>query len=227
MADEPQGTLPATPPEMSERELAERKAAQDRARSERKGQARQAWSLVPPAFRASGPDLMTRCSGLIRARLGKLGTPTLSALLLGPTGVGKTSAVAWLLGRSLAEFEQSDGERFAQAPGLLWATATDVALSDRRHPLGAEQPPLVKLAISATALVLDDVGLEPAGVLWEVLQARYYQRRPTLATTGLTKRQLSDHLGAAGVRRLTDQHAGYPVLVVDAHEPKSQGGGKT
>lgn len=201
-------------------------------RKKRHDDAVRAWRQIPQAFQGREIELLPRCSTrspLLGARLRKVGTPTLSAFLYGPTGIGKTTALAWLVRRALAEFESSEGARCKQAPGLLWTTAAELALSDRRHPLGADRAPLLAQAIAAPALVLDDVGIEPPGVVFEVLTARYDACRPVLATSGLTKRQLTEHLGAAGVRRLTEQHAGYPVLVVNAHDrddAKGAPGGK-
>lgn len=218
-----QAELPAPPPELDEESRQRAAAESERAKAERHSLASIAWKTIPATYRAHENDLLARCSPLVRAKLSKAGA-TCSAFLYGPTGVGKTTALAALVRRALGDFEASEGKRCAEAPGLLWTTASDVALSERRHPLGSDKPPLIAQAISAPLLVLDDVGLEPPGVVFEVLQARYGARRPILASSGLTQRQLTEHLGAAGIRRLTDQHAGYPVLVVNAHEGESKGG---
>jgi len=215
--------------ELDAEQLRFRAAELEQARGDRHRGAVEAWHRVPETYRGRELELLPRCSPLLRHKLGKASLPTLSALLLGPSGIGKTTGLAWLIRRALSEFESSDGQRAKEAPGLLWSTAAAIALSDRRHPLGSDKPPLLAQATTASLLVIDDIGLEPAGVVAEVLWARYDAKRPVMATSGLTKRQLTDHLGAAGVRRLTDQHAGSPVLVVDAHEKsesKAAGGGK-
>lgn len=221
--------LPFGMPELDESERQRRAEELAQGKAKRHEDAVRAWRQVPETYQGRELELSTRLSPLLRAKIAQAHATTLSAFLFGPTGIGKTTAIAWLLRRALADFETSDGTRAKEAPGLLWTTASDIALSDRRHPLGSDKPPLLAQAIAAPLLVLDDVGLEPSGVLFEVLQARYGSRRPILATSGLTKRQLTEHLGAAGVRRLTAQHAGYPVLVVDAHErgdSKGSSGGK-
>ncbi len=225
MADAPE--LPFVVPDDDDG-ARQRQQAEAERKAERHEKAAKAWRTIPDTYRAHENELLARCSPIVRARLAK--SPiTCSAFLFGPTGTGKTTALALLVRRALAEFEASDGKRCAEAPGLLWTTASELALSDRRHPLGSDKPPLLAQAITAPLLVLDEVGIEPSGVIFEILQARYGYRRPVLATSGLTKRQLTEHLGAAGVRRLTDQHAGYPPLNVDAHEradSKGPGGGK-
>jgi len=146
-----------------------RTAELERARQDRHRDAVSAWRRVPQTYQGRETDLVPRLSPLLRHKLGRAGVPTLSALLLGPSGIGKTTCVALLVRRALAEFEASDGQRAKPAPGLLWTTAAGIALSDRRHPLGSDKPPLVAQAMTAPLLVVDDVGLEPAGVVAEIL----------------------------------------------------------
>jgi DNA polymerase III delta prime subunit len=229
MSDPAEVTPPGGLFELDDETRRHRQAELEQARQDRHRDAVAAWRRVPHTYQARELELLPRCSPLLRQKLGRAALPTLSALILGPSGIGKTTGLAWLVRRALAEFESSNGERAKEAPGLLWTTAAEIALSDRRHPLGADRAPLLAQAILAPLLVCDDVGLEPPGVVAEVLWARYDAGRPVLATSGCTKKQLTAHLGAAGVRRLTDQHAGSPVLVVDAHDrddTKGQGGGK-
>lgn len=132
------------------------------------------------------------------------GKATLSAVLMGPTGCGKTTAAALLVLRSAP-------------PSLHWCYATDLAVADRYHRLGDGEPPAIQQAKTARALVLDDIGAESSAALWTVLNHRYHEGLPTIATTGLTREELTHAIGAAAVRRLRDQHAGSEVLLVDCH----------
>jgi hypothetical protein len=135
-------------------------------------------------------------------------------LLLGPSGVGKTSAARWVSVRY---------------PGC-WVTARDLGAAERHHPLGEGWAPLIRMAITAAHLYLDDIGTEEPrdlGSIQHVIDQRYSLGRATFVTTGLTPADLSGYLGAAYVRRLVRQHvlrrdgAEWPVLFVDCRE--SQG----
>jgi hypothetical protein len=91
-------------------------------------------------------------------------------------------------------------------------------MADRYHRLGEGEPPAIKEARHARALVLDDIGAEGGQALWTILNHRYHEGLPTIATSGLTRDALSNAIGAAAVRRLKDQHAGHEVLVIDLHK---------
>lgn len=133
------------------------------------------------------------------------------ALLLGPTGCGKTSAALWLK---------------AGLPGE-WFHARELAGCERRHALGDGEPPALTRACKARVLYIDDLGTEEArdlAVLQQVYERRYAAGLATVTTTGLTKNMLTERYGAATVRRMRDQHVKradgsmWPVLVVDLHE---------
>lgn len=132
--------------------------------------------------------------------------PTTCALFLGPTGCGKTTA-AKLLG-------------WLTRSRLEWLHAVELGQCERRHGLGAGEPPEITTAKRAEFLVIDDVGSErDTGPLSEVLDYRYSRGLPTIVTTGCTQAGLRDHIGAAFVRRIVEQHVeGMSVLVVDCHE---------
>jgi ABC-type iron transport system FetAB ATPase subunit len=127
---------------------------------------------------------------------------THSAILLGPSGCGKTTAARFLcLGRT-----------------ATWAKGDALSSCEREHSLGAGEPRMVSEAIRAPMLVLDDLRAgQDLSALWRILDRRYDRSVPTIATTGLTQAGLLEHLGPAGLRRLTEQHAGDPVLIIDCH----------
>jgi DNA replication protein DnaC len=132
------------------------------------------------------------------------------ALLLGPTGCGKTSVAAWLTAASACHVVRS----------------RDLATAFRRHGLGEGYPPEVERARDRRLCVIDDVGSEGSEVatLQDILDHRYWQGYPTIVTTGLTDSGLRAHLGASHYRRIVDQHvlradgSEFPVLIVDCHE---------
>ena len=127
-----------------------------------------------------------------------------SALLLGPTGCGKTSAALWLIARV--------------RKSARFVTSAELTNAEREHRLGDGPPPLVDRCRTAGYLVLDDVGFErePFAVQ-DLLNVRYQLSLPTIVTTGLTMRELRDRFGAAYVRRIAEQHAGHQVLIWSGH----------
>lgn len=218
---QPAFTLPPSPDELDGQRLREEKLEREhQRRREIHGECGKVLEMIPPAFAGRSDELLVRVSPLLRATVNRLATPTLSALFLGPSGFGKTTAAGALVRRAINEFAQSLGERFTEVRRLCWTTASEVAQAERRHPLGEGRPPIVMQAIGASALVLDDIGLEGnAAAVVEIITTRYDRCLPTIATTGLTRKQLTEHLSAAGVRKLREQHAGFPVLILDGHPP--------
>ncbi len=128
---------------------------------------------------------------------------TPSALLLGPTGVGKTGAALWLLA----------GTRHRLV------TSAELSQAEREHPLGQGPPPAVLEARQASRLIVDDVGFErDVFALQDLLNYRYHRDLSTIVTSGLTRSELRQLLGAPYVRRIVEQHAGFPLLLADCHE---------
>lgn len=130
------------------------------------------------------------------------------ALLIGPTGCGKTSGLHWLA---------------AGLPGYL-VHARELGSSERRHGLGVGYPPELIRAREERVLYLDDLGAEEprdTAALQFVIDYRYARGLATAATSGLSMVELRRHLGAAYVRRLVEQHVPrssggeWPVLFVD------------
>jgi DNA polymerase III delta prime subunit len=218
-------TLPPAPDEVAEARA--REAKRTEAERELNRRAGLAWQNVPTTYRAPIADLLKRLeherTGIAGRRLlGKVrNAHAVAAVLSGPTGCGKSTAAAVLVRRALAEFEASGGERCKAATDLVWVSAIELATAERRHALGAGTPELLAKAARCGLLVLDDLGLEEPGAVFPVLSSRYDECRATVVTTGLplTKAGLTKHLGAAGVRRLVEQHVGSAVLVVDCHDP--------
>jgi DNA replication protein DnaC len=131
-------------------------------------------------------------------------------LILGPTGVGKTSAMRWLQ---------------LQHRGT-WFSARELAACERRHSLGEGEPPDLARACSSELLYLDDLGTEDGRdnpVLKHVIDRRYSSGYPTVLNTGLTKAMLTERYEAPTERRLLEQHlrrsdgSEWPVIVVDCH----------
>lgn len=214
-------TLPPAPDELAE--AREREAARTEAEQALRRRAGASWQRVPQRYRGTVPELLKR---LEHERAGKAGRRLLArvrdshalfALLQGPTGCGKSTSAAILVRRALGEFEASRGERCVAATDLLWIRATKLAVAERQHALGAGEAEVLVRAKRAGLLVLDDVGIEEPGAVLPVLADRYDDGLATIVTTGLTQAALTKHLGAGGVRLITEQAAGF--LFVDAHDP--------
>jgi hypothetical protein len=143
---------------------------------------------------------------------------TKALLLLGPTGIGKSKvalAIAHrVLDAALRPSMSADDVRFAA--GVRWANGLDVAHAHAQHRLGGGEPEVIATAKRASLLVLDEIGYEDdrAGsiVVRDLIYARYDASRPTIATSGLTMRELVARYGAATVRRLQELGS-----VVDLH----------
>lgn len=140
------------------------------------------------------------------AKLKAVRTPCV--LLLGPTGTGKTSALHWLA----CDF------------GGTMFHARELGSCERRHGLGDGYPPELDTVRTSSRIQIDDVGAEDPrdlAVIQESLETRYRNGAAMAVTSGLTRMQLTKHLGAAYARRLLEQHVmrkdgtEWPVLLVD------------
>jgi DNA replication protein DnaC len=125
--------------------------------------------------------------------------------LLGAATAGKTS---------LAVAMAHAWARVQGRPGLFCA-AVDIGVARQQHGLGEGEPPIVRQAMSAPLLVLDDVGQEGEfGIapVAHVIQHRYDRVKPMIATTGFTVEQLVSRYGAGVARRLIETAGGAVVL---------------
>ena len=137
-------------------------------------------------------------------------------LLMGPTGIGKTSATALLWHRLVVRGVQTGGKEWRRTRGLVWVRAVQLATARRKHPLGRGDAPEIVAACEASLLFLDDLDREPESKrpVAEVLAARYDAGLPTVLTTGLDGPELTETHGAAVVRRIRET-GGRRALVVD------------
>lgn len=125
--------------------------------------------------------------------------------LLGPAGAGKTSLAA-ALAHAWAR---------AHLRPALFVSAVDVGVSRQQHGLGEGDPRILREAMAAALLVLDDVGQEldlGSGVVAHIVQRRYDHAKPTITTSGLNIEQLVSRYGAGVARRLIETAGGAVVL---------------
>lgn len=127
------------------------------------------------------------------------------ATLLGSAGAGKTS-----LASALAVTWASVTARTA-----VFVAAVDVGVARQQHGLGEGEPRIIRQAMNAPLLVLDDLGQEAevgVPVVAHILQHRYNQASPTIATSGLSVDQIVSRYGAGVARRLLETVGGATVI---------------
>jgi DNA replication protein DnaC len=145
-----------------------------------------------------------------------------NVMLMGQTGIGKTTAAAMLFRRLLGEAVRLGGIAWQDAESMYWFKAYDLATARKEHQLGRGEAPEVVQACSARLLVIDDLGWENGDVtvITEVLGERHDRCYPTVFTTGRTGDQLGQMYGAAAARRMLEV-ASRPPVVVDCF-PESE-----
>jgi DNA replication protein DnaC len=132
-------------------------------------------------------------------------------IFAGPTGCGKTVAVAHLMmsiwGRGLVE-------RRAWSAAKLFK-ATTIANARRNAKLGQEAE-ILDEAKQISLLILDDVGQgdDRDSALFEVIDHRYDEQKPSIVTTGLTTPQLTERYGEHFVRRLVQTGTSGRIISV-------------
>jgi hypothetical protein len=126
-------------------------------------------------------------------------------LLLGSTGLGKSTAAAILFRWLLQEGVRLAGKAWSSARFMAWFGAADLLAASREHPFGKGEAPDCQRACRASLLVLDDAGWDrDPGPCSLVLDERYRCGLPTVITSGKTEPELVAHYGAAVVRRMTE-----------------------
>jgi DNA replication protein DnaC len=122
-----------------------------------------------------------------------------SALLLGPSKIGKSTTAALALRRALLL------PRTGRNLSPKWFYARALAQVARQWPLGEGTCPEVNRASNAGLLIIDDLGLErDAAELVDVVHSRYECGLVTWTTSGLSMSELKDRYGEALVRRLIE-----------------------
>ena len=141
-------------------------------------------------------------------------------LVLGDTGVGKTSAI---VARQWNEYERLLREVKAGARRVIdfaYCTGFELSGCRCRSRIGNEAPLVEQMQRAALAIV-DELGFEPLapdGEVMTVLDHRYRRSVPTIVMSGLTREAFASRYGGAALRRLTEGG-----LLCDLHRPASKG----
>jgi hypothetical protein len=132
-------------------------------------------------------------------------------LFLGPTGRGKTTAIAhlWL------EMWTDGFSRVRRPLDALWTKATALANARRGHRLGEGDPKIIIDSKRVGLLLLDDLGAEVRvdSTIWEILDSRYDSGAISVVTSGLPLSELVARYSEAVVRRVVE--AETPGQIVD------------
>lgn len=145
-------------------------------------------------------------------------------LLLGETGLGKSTAAAFVFRRMLGRGVSRGGEAWQFARRMHWFHAVELMDARVEHPRGKGMPPEIESACAASLLVIDDVGQDrfPDAVA-EVVSARYDDGLPTILTSNLGFPEgLVGHYGQAIARKMIEA-GGIDATIVDLTKQKRAG----
>lgn len=153
---------------------------------------------LPEGFRSlsfGGEELAKRVKR--RAAIGEAQAAATSrrVVLMGLSGHGKSSLVAAMLRWRAVEKRERN----------VFMHAKSLGLARSQHPLGEGEAPLVRLAMEARILVIDDVGLEPnlpTSAVPDVIFERAERAKATWITTGMKQEEVSQRYGEGIARRV-------------------------
>lgn len=137
------------------------------------------------------------------------------AIVLGPTGCGKTVAALCMMVRCIVDAHMKAFEHDCSVPFTSraehttpprWAAydARDIGNAVQRTPLGEPEPAILRDAASASVLILEDLGWERnfhIESLIDVAAPRYRRQLPTIVTSGEKHDALRERYTDAVLRR--------------------------
>lgn len=172
---------------------------------------RETWRTVrdriPPRYRESRfgseilPTRVARLDAIVEAQAA-VGGPV---LFVGPKQSGKSTLAAAVYHEiaDVASRSEPGSARNIRGLGLQWASALSLCSARKQYPLGSGEAPDVAIALSATVLVLDDLGAEAdPTACTDVIFARFETNKPMIISTGLDSVQLETKYGKGVAARI-------------------------
>jgi DNA replication protein DnaC len=122
-----------------------------------------------------------------------------SWVLLGKTGVGKSTACVHLVRELLRRGRDNGGRDFVRAKSIFWSRADAITKAGGRDD--EEGHKLLHRAEYAQLMILDDLAA-PSKTMLGVIQQRYDAKRPIVVTSGAqTPREFTELVGGDAVTR--------------------------
>jgi DNA replication protein DnaC len=160
-------------------------------------------ALDPVVAVLTAEQMRARIAPSIMATIAKWKPTEGNLLILGDTGVGKTTAAAYIFKRMVLNMAAKSQDGLSDALRVRWFTAMQLGKARRESALGRTVDELER-AKRAKILVIDDVGQSSErDDFFEIIDHRYYRSAPTIITSGLQKRQVEARFGAEMWRRFT------------------------
>lgn len=180
---------------------------------ERHGKIRKIEAQIPASFawaRLGAPELGKRVGatkGQLRGAYDAAVVGRSSLVITGEAGAGKTSLAVALFRAVLERGLRGDASpaNLRRAQRAAFVSAYALGRERARFPLGEGEAPLVRRALSASLLVIDDLGSEPESSLSavpDVVYERHAAGRPTWVTTWLTIEACGARYGGGIARRI-------------------------
>jgi hypothetical protein len=189
--------------------------------AQRKAALQPVLEALPPSGRRRRADLLAAMPPKLTQVVDGWSWLDGNLLILGGSGVGKTTGAAYLVRKLCARAAETGGADFERAQLIRWQSCRELSQLVREHPLGQGMPDAVMRCQNARLLVLDDVGAsDDRSALERILNTRYERAWPTVTTSGLTSRELVSAFGEALVRRML-QRGGKRGSIVDLFDPRA------
>ncbi|MEI9951635.1 MAG: hypothetical protein WDO74_22310 [Pseudomonadota bacterium] len=165
-----------------------------------------------PYARFSNAEFRRRASKKILSCLESYSfSESMSMLICGDTGVGKTGGVTAVLhgwldeAKAVLKAPPSEANWPSFSPSFFFLAGHELVGARRNWRIGSEAP-IVHEAKNTELLILDELGFEASSDLpFEVIDHRYRKRLVTIVTSGRKPNEFRDKYGDALYRRLTEE----------------------